>query len=126
RPSSSPCGDSSGNTITSNRDLRPPARTTESTMDAYGTFHVSNTQRVQPSSMVASNDRYTATRGASPEPNPGYPGVARGGTIGAESCNRAGPSLRGVAERPSSNGSVLAVTSYGRWGGPPGYWRRSG
>ena len=117
--------------MTSNFSLSFPARTTESTSATYGTFQVSNTHRVHPSSIAASYDLYRPTRGgAAPAPpsavaNPGYPGVARGADTGAESGTRS-ESGATTAVTPIRSGSVCAVTSYGRSGGPPGYSRRSG
>src|SRR5258705_12653573 len=111
--------------MTSNFSLSFPARTVESTTDTYGTFHVSNTQRVHPSSIGAAYERYSPTRGASGPAKPGYPGFAAGGSTGAERAKRS-ESRAATAVTPISNGSVWAVTSYGGRGGPPGYSRRSG
>src|SRR6266550_1916408 len=111
--------------MTSNFCLRRPARITESTSDTYGTFHVSNTQRVHPSSIGAAYERYSPIRGASGPAKPGYPGLAAGGSTGADRAMRS-ESRAGTAVTPISNGSVWAVTSYGGSGGPPAYSRRSG
>src|SRR5437879_13042301 len=48
--------------ITVNCAASLPARTTESTTETYGTCHVSKTQRVHPSSMEASYERYSPMR----------------------------------------------------------------
>src|SRR6266487_1184153 len=111
--------------MTSNATRSLPARTTESTSAVYGTFQVSNTHRVHPSSIGAAYERYTPTRGASGPAKPGYPGLAAGGSTGAERPMRS-ESRAATAVTPISNGSVCAVTSYGGSGGPPGYRRRSG
>src|SRR5262245_47722055 len=108
--------------MTSNRSFSRPARTTESTSDTYGTFHVSNTHRVQPSSIAAAYDLYSPTRGALPVSNPAYPVVACGSCVapsGAESGTR-NESGAATAVTFISKGSVCAVTSYGSRGGPPG------
>src|SRR5258705_3196025 len=112
--------------MTSNFSLSFPARTVESTTDTYGTFHVSNTQRVHPSSIGAAYERYSPTRGASGPAKPGYPGFAAGGSTGAERAKRS-ESRAATAGTPLSNGSVWAVTSDGRRGGaPPGNPRGGG
>src|SRR5438477_7094574 len=111
--------------MTSNAPRSLPARTTESTSAAYGTFQVSNTQRVHPSSIGAAYERYSPTRGASGPAKPGYPGLAAGGSTGAERPMRS-ESRAATAVTPISNGSVWAVTSYGGSGGPAGHRRGAG
>src|SRR5438477_8324864 len=111
--------------MTSNAPRSLPARTTESTSAAYGTFQVSNTQRVHPSSIGAAYERYSPIRGASGPAKPGYPGLAAGGSTGADRAKRS-ESRAGTAVTPISNGRVWAVTSYGGSGGPPANSRRSG
>ncbi|SRR5258705_12086822 len=99
--------------MTSNLSFNFPARTVESTTEMYGTFHVSNTHRVHPSSIAASKERYKPTRGTglrSVAVNPGYPGVARGAATGAESGTRR-ESGATIVDRPIRRGSVCAVTS---------------
>src|SRR5207249_2964069 len=83
------------------------------------TFQVSNTHRVHPSSIGAAYERYRPTLGASGPAKPGYPGLAAGGSTGAERPMRS-ESRAATAVTPISNGSVWAVTSYGGSGGPPG------
>src|SRR5437763_2228423 len=105
--------------MTSNVARSFPARTTESTIDVYGTFQVSNTQRVQPSSIAAAEERYSPTRGASGPAKPAELGLALGGSTGDDRAMRS-ESCAGTAVTPIKSGSVCAVTSYGGSGGPPG------
>src|SRR6266487_3808608 len=105
--------------MTSNATRSLPARRTESTSAVYGTFQVSNTQRVHPSSIGAVYERYSPTRGASGPAKPAELGLAVGGSTGAERTMRS-ESWAGTAITPIRSGSVWAVTSYGGSGGPPG------
>src|ERR1041385_6985145 len=84
-----------------------PARTTESTTDTYGTFHVSNTQRVHPSSIAAAYERYSPIRPASAPAQPATPELAAAGWIGAERAMRS-ESRAATAVTPMSKGRVLA------------------
>src|SRR2546426_5744001 len=106
--------------MASNFSLSLPARIVESTSDEYGILQVSNTQRVHPSSIGAAYERYSPTRGASGPAKPGYPGLAAGGSTGAERAMRS-ESRAATAGTPIRNGSGWAGTAYrGGGGGPPG------
>src|SRR2546430_15139385 len=99
---------------------RPPRSTLFPYTTLFRSFQVSNTHRVHPSSIGAAYERYSPTRGASEPAKPGYPGLAAGGSTGAERPMRR-ESRAATAGTPLSNGSARAGTSYGGGGGaPPG------
>src|SRR5881296_1999879 len=107
--------------ITLNRSWSFPARTSESMSEVYGTFHRSNTQRVQPSSIGAADDleRPRRTEAVCGARGGGPGGLTLLGVTGTESGTRS-ESFAATAVTPIRSGRVWAVTSYGRSGGPPG------
>src|SRR2546430_15556182 len=91
---------------------RPPRSTLFPYTTLFRSFQVSNTHRVHPSSIGAAYERYSPTRGASGPAKPGYPGLAAGGSTGAERPMRS-ESRAATAGTPISNGSGWAVRAYG-------------
>ena len=90
-----------------------------------GTRYWSNTQRVHPSSIAADAFAKIAMRRAreSLSPVATQRVAATGLTAVVATVTESGTI---ATSNPSSSGRVCAVTSYGRFGGPPGYSRRFG
>ena len=86
----------------------------------------SNTQRVQPSSIgsFVLVRKIAMRRARVPLKRRGERGFGHGGD--ERSGARGRRPATAATSTPNSSGSVCAVTSYGRFGGPPGYSCRSG
>ena len=111
--------------IASNRAPRLPARTSFAEMVVKGILYWSKIQRVQPSSIDGDELAKIAIRRAllfdSPVATQGVAGT--GASVVASTVTGSGSM---ATSKPKSSGSVCATTSYGRFGGPPGYSCRSG
>src|SRR5688572_25396671 len=103
----------------SNLAFSEPAATSFSVIVVNGTRYLSNIQRVQPTSIDSEPTvRKIATRRARLSLNAV---VNFGSAIALTISPVAGASpMTAATSTPNSSGSVWAVTSYGRFGGPPG------
>src|SRR4030081_1167769 len=115
----------SGMMTASNREARFPARISRAVTSVNGMRYWSNTQRVHPSSIDAEAFLKIAMRRAWESLSPGATQrvVGTGATTVVAAVTESGTI---ATSNPYRSGRVWAVTSYGRFGGPPGYSCRFG